>query len=84
MPFIWDFIHGIVFATLYYRILYVIDDGNYAFTISKTPTKGSISRNPIINSKIADPIRLNRLITIPKRCFDSLSSGMGQSNNMID
>jgi hypothetical protein len=48
----------------YYRILYVTDDGNYAFTVSKRPVmpKNAVSHNILIQTK--DPIKLNRLITI--------------------
>ncbi len=67
----------------YYRILFVIDDGNYAFTISKTPTKGSISRKPLINSKVADPLRLNRLITINEPFISTTDSNKIVTNNFM-
>ena len=67
----------------YYRILYVIDDGNYAFTISKTPTKGSISRNQLIITKFADPIRLNRLITINEPFISTTDSNKIVTNDFL-
>ena len=65
----------------YYRILYVIDDGNYAFTISKTPSKVGSSRNQVITTKFADPIRLNRLITINKPLFPNKDSNTNMIND---
>ena len=51
---------------IYYRILYVIDNANYFFTISKIPAKIDNSRKQMIITKSFDPKKFNRLIKINK------------------
>ncbi len=61
---------------IYYRILYVIDDGIFAFTLSKTPSKSVNIQNEILKPKIEESIKLFRLITINKPLISKKDSSL--------
>ena len=65
---------------VYYRILFVIDDANYAFTKSKTPTKINASSNLYELFETDKPFNLNRLIKINKPLFPTLDNNKIANN----
>lgn len=67
----------------FYRILYVYDEGNYAFTISKTPTNRNEKKFKEIKiNQVEINNKLNRLITVDKPIASITDSSLINKQNL--